>query len=122
MTIELAAIIIDAADLNAESHFWHQLLGGTLTRTPTHHFLQADGRAALVIQLAPDHRAPDWPHAGDQQLHLDFRTDDLAASDRVALDAGARRLGSADGTSDGSDARSRIYASPAGHPLCLRAA
>ncbi|MFD0583717.1 hypothetical protein [Dactylosporangium darangshiense] len=55
MNINLSAVIIDAGELEAESAFWHQLLGGSIAKTPTHHFLRTDGFPAFVIQLAPGH-------------------------------------------------------------------
>jgi hypothetical protein len=116
MALDLAAIIIDAADPDAESTFWHRFLGGSITRTENHHFLRVDGFPALVIQRAPGHVAPAWPQDGTQQMHVDLTTDDLASADRAAVEAGARRLQSDTGR------QSRIYASPAGHPFCLRAA
>ncbi|MET8861736.1 VOC family protein [Nonomuraea sp. NPDC004580] len=113
MPFTLASIIIDTADLEPESTFWHRLLGGTLTVTPTHHFLQPDGLPVIVIQLAPGHVPPTWPDPGvPQQLHIDLRTADLTTADRQALDAGARRLR--------TSATSNVYTSPSGHPFCLR--
>ncbi|MEK8172242.1 hypothetical protein NKH77_32065 [Streptomyces sp. M19] len=41
MNVTLSSVIIDAADLEPEGAFWHRLLGGSVTRTPTHHFIQA---------------------------------------------------------------------------------
>ena len=110
MTFTLAAIIIDAADPEMEGAFWQRLLGGSITRTGNHHFVVADGVPPFVIQRAPGHIPPAWPHDGTQQMHVDLTTDDLASAERAALDAGARRLAD------------RVYASPAGHPFCLRSA
>ncbi|MEU4680330.1 VOC family protein [Micromonospora sp. NPDC023737] len=122
MTLSLAAIIIDAADLDAESTFWHRLLGGSITRTENHHFLRADGFPAIVIQRAPGHVPPAWPQDGTQQMHVDITTDDLTSADRTALESGARRLRPADDADLAPHQRGRIYASPAGHPFCLRLA
>ncbi|MGX5185389.1 VOC family protein [Streptomyces avermitilis] len=55
-------------------------------------------------------------------MHLDLTTDDLAAADRLALDAGARRLQPTDDVDPASQKGGRVYASPAGHPFCLRPA
>ncbi|MEU4399414.1 VOC family protein [Micromonospora orduensis] len=122
MTINLAAIIIDAADMDTESSFWHLLLGGSITKTENHHFLRVDGFPPVVIQRAPGHVPPAWPRDGAQQLHVDLTTDDLASADRAALDAGARRLRPTDDTDLANHQGSRVYASPAGHPFCLRPA
>ncbi|MCF3963350.1 VOC family protein [Streptomyces fuscigenes] len=119
MNVTLSAVIIESGDLDAESAFWHGLLGGSVTRTPEHHFLRAEGLPAFVVHLAPGHVPPRWPEGPSQQMHVDLAVDDLDAADRAALAAGARRLSPADGA---AAARSRVYASPAGHPFCLRAA
>jgi hypothetical protein len=122
MDISLSAVIIDAAELEPESSFWHRLLGGSVAKTPTHHFLQTARFPVIVIQLAPEHGPPQWPAGSPQQMHVDLTTDDLAAADRLALEAGARRLQPTDDTGIASQQGSRVYASPAGHPFCLRPA
>ncbi|MFC9426906.1 VOC family protein [Streptomyces sp. NPDC056987] len=122
MNITLSSVIIDAADLEPESAFWHRLLGGSLTRTPTHHFVQAPGLPVLVIQSAPGHVAPDWPDGNSQQMHLDFAVDDLSTADRTATEAGAGRLHPTDDAGPAPRKGSRVYSSPAGHPFCLRSA
>ncbi|MFK4540521.1 hypothetical protein RKD29_000117 [Streptomyces tendae] len=120
MAITLTSVIIDASDIEAEGTFWHHLLGGSVHRTPTHRFIQAPGLPVVVVQSAPGHVAPSWPDGISQQLHLDFGVDDLASADRTATEAGAIRLRPAGAASDHTG--SRVYASPAGHPFCLRAA
>ncbi|MFG2322465.1 VOC family protein [Streptomyces sp. NPDC048568] len=122
MHITLSSVIIDAVGLEPESAFWHRLLGGSITRTPTHHFVQAPGFPVLVIQSAPGHAAPDWPDGTSQQMHLDFAVDDLWTADRMAIEAGASRLRPTDDVYPASPKGSRVYASPAGHPFCLRSA
>lgn len=62
MPFTLTSVIIDAADIETEGAFWHRLLGGSTTTTPTHHFIQAPDLPVIVIQSAPDHTAPDWPN------------------------------------------------------------
>ncbi|MFF9045343.1 VOC family protein [Streptomyces parvulus] len=120
MPITLTSVIIDAADIEKESSFWHRLLGGSLTPTPTHHFVQAPGLPVLVVQSAPGHTPPNWPDGASQQMHLDFGVDDLATADRRATDAGATRLRPTDEATAEIRTGSRVYASPAGHPFCLR--
>ncbi|MFF2732482.1 VOC family protein [Streptomyces sp. NPDC058008] len=122
MPITLASVIIDAADVETESSFWHQLLGGSLARTPTHHFVQAPGLPVIVIQSAPGHIAPNWPDGTPQQMHLDFNVGDLATADRTAVEAGADRLRPTDEITPPPRTGSCVYASPAGHPFCLRSA
>ncbi|MEV8419736.1 VOC family protein [Streptomyces niveus] len=115
MTISLTALIVDAADLESESSFWHRLLGGSITRTATHHFLRIDDFPVIVIQHAPGHVPPQWPDGTSQQMHVDLTSDDVATADRRVLDGGGRRLR--------PDRKGpRVYASPAGHPFCVRPA
>ncbi|MFD8096084.1 MULTISPECIES: VOC family protein [Streptomyces violaceusniger group] len=122
MNIDLGAVIIDAAEPDPESAFWHRLLGGSIAKTATHHFLRIDGFPVLVIQRAEGHVPPKWPDGDSQQMHIDLTTDDLAAADRRALDAGARRLNPTDDVDPAAQNGGRVYASPAGHPFCLRSA
>jgi hypothetical protein len=121
MSITLSSVIIDAAEIEAESAFWHRLLGGSIHRTPTHHFIQAPGLPVIVVQSAPEYVAPSWPDGTSQQMHLDFGVEDLATADRAATDAGAARLRPTEEITAESRTGSRVYASPAGHPFCLRA-
>ncbi|OLT13752.1 hypothetical protein BJF79_19815 [Actinomadura sp. CNU-125] len=122
MPITLKSMIVDAADVEAESAFWHRLLGGSITRTPAHHFVQAPGLPVLVVQSAPGHVSPNWPDGASQQMHLDFGVDDLAAADRTATEAGAARLRPTGDVDPETRTGGRVYASPAGHPFCLRSA
>ncbi|XVQ89957.1 VOC family protein [Microbispora siamensis] len=122
MTFSLTSLIVDAADLESESAFWHRLLGGSITRTATHHFLQIDGFRVIVIQHAPGHVPPQWPDGASQQMHFDLATDDAATADKRVLDAGGRRLRPADDVVASTQPGSRVYASPAGHPFCVRSA
>ncbi|CAM5602855.1 VOC family protein [Streptomyces fumanus] len=122
MSITLSSVVVDAAEIETESAFWHRLLGGSIHRTPAHHFVQAPGLPVLVVQSAPGHTAPTWPDGASQQMHLDFRVTDLAAADRRAADAGATRLRPTEEVTAETRTGGRVYASPAGHPFCLRAA
>ncbi|MBU6532938.1 VOC family protein [Streptomyces sp. NPDC057245] len=122
MSITLSSVIIDAGEIEAESAFWHRLLGGSVHRTPTHHFIQAPGLPVVVVQSAPEHVAPSWPDGASQQMHLDFGVEDLVTADRTATEAGATRLRPTEGITSETRTGSRVYASPAGHPFCLRAA
>lgn len=121
MNFSLTSLIVDAADLESESSFWHRLLGGSITRRETHHFLQIDGLPVIVIQHAPEHVRPRWPDGAPQQMHFDLATDDAGAADKRVLDGGGRRLRPTDDV-DPAEQGSRVYASPAGHPFCLRSA
>ncbi|MCW0212232.1 MAG: VOC family protein [Pseudonocardia sp.] len=88
MNLGLTSVIFDAADLESESAFWHHLLGGSLTETPTHSFIQAVGLSVIVVQGAPAQEPPSWPAGHSQQMHMDLGSDDLAEADKRVLDAG----------------------------------
>lgn len=122
MNFSLTSLIVDAADLESESSFWHRLLGGSITRTATHSFLQIDGFPVIVIQHTPRHVPPQWPDGASPQMHFDLTTDDAGIADKRVLDAGGRRLRPADDVVASAQQGSRVYASPAGHPFCLRSA
>ncbi|GAA3577891.1 VOC family protein [Amycolatopsis ultiminotia] len=122
MNTTLLSLVLDAAEPDAESAFWHRLLGGSLSTTDSHHFLQVEGMPVLVVQRVPGHLPPDWPDGGDQQMHFDLRTDDPAATDRLAVEAGGRRLRPAPGVDLEQHPGALVYASPAGHPFCVRPA
>lgn len=120
MNFCLTSLVVDAGDLESESSFWHSLLGGSIARTETHHFLQADGFPMIVIQHAPQHVTPKWPDGASQQIHFDLTTDDAVAADKTVLDAGGRRLRPTDDHVAPDRGGSRVYASPSGHPFCVR--
>ncbi|MEV0278775.1 VOC family protein [Streptomyces sp. NPDC050610] len=122
MNVTLTSLVADAADLESENSFWYRLLGGTITRTATHHFLQTDGLPVIVIQHAPEHAPPHWPDGDSQQMHFDLATDDMGTADERVRTAGGRRLRPANDAADPAQQGSRVYASPAGHPFCLRPA
>ncbi|MEU5270039.1 VOC family protein [Streptomyces hygroscopicus] len=75
-----------------------------------------------MIQHAPGHVPPQWPDGSSQQMHIDLTTDDVATADRRVLDAGGRRLRPAEDIDITTKKGSGVYASPAGHPFCLRSA
>ncbi|MEU6844912.1 VOC family protein [Streptomyces sp. NPDC046716] len=120
MSFHLMSLTVDAADLEGESAFWHRLLGGSLTRTATHHFLRADGLPVIVIQHAPGQVPPQWPDGASQQMHVDLATDDLAGAEQRVLAGGGRRLRPAEDVGSTARPDSRVYSSPAGHPFCVR--
>lgn len=122
MNFSLMSLIVAAADLESESSFWNQLLGGSVMKTETHHFLQTDGLPVIVIQHVPDHVPPRWPGGAPLQMHFDLATDDVAAADKRILDGGGRRLLPTDDDDVSTQQESRVYASAAGHPFCVRSA
>jgi predicted enzyme related to lactoylglutathione lyase len=117
MQISKQIIVFDAADLAAESDFWAALLGGTVDAEDDWHTVYVDGKPRLGIQLAPNHRRPEWPDGTPQQIHLDLYVDDVPAAHDEVLSHGATLL---QPTSDlSSKSGFQVYADPAGHPFCL---
>ncbi|HQY34559.1 VOC family protein [Actinotalea sp.] len=117
MRITRQYLVVDAADLGAESSFWAGLLGGTVEAGDDWHSVVVDGEQRMAFQLAPDHVPPQWPDGAPQQMHLDLFVDDIRAAHDEAEALGATLLqASAD-----LDARGgyQVYADPAGHPFCL---
>ena len=110
-------IVLDAADLDAESTFWAGMLGGTVDGGDRWRNVWVDGDWQLGVQLAPNHVPPDWPDGTPQQVHLDLYVDDFDAAHEQAIALGARLLKAAD---DRAASRGvQVYADPAGHPFCL---
>ena len=117
--ISLGAIVLDAADLSAESQFWSALLGGTVEEDGDWHTIRHGAGPAIAIQLAPNHTRPGWPDGPPQQVHLDFDVQDIAAAHERALAAGAEVLHPAAGPDLSAPQGFQVYADPAGHPFCL---
>ena len=117
MRIARQIVVFDAPDLTTESTFWAALLGGTVDAEDDWHSIYVDGEPRLGIQLAPDHRAPEWPDGMPQQMHLDIYVDDVKAAHDEVMSLGARLLKQAEDI-DASEGF-QVYADPAGHPFCL---
>jgi predicted enzyme related to lactoylglutathione lyase len=117
MKITRRIVVLDAADLSAESSFWASLLGGTVDADDDWHSVYVDGKPQLGIQLAPDHVAPEWPNGTPQQIHLDLYVDDVRAAHDETMALGARLLQAVDDLDSAEGFQ--VYADPAGHPFCL---
>ena len=118
MKIMRQVVVFDAADVAAESGFWAEMLGGRVfTDKRFHSVVDADGRWAIGVQLAPNHVPPDWPDGQPQQVHLDLHIADPGSAHARAIALGARLLRAADDltVTEGN----QVYADPAGHPFCL---
>jgi catechol 2,3-dioxygenase-like lactoylglutathione lyase family enzyme len=75
-----------------------------------------DGVAYIGFHLNEQHVRPVWPTAPDQpqqQLHLDFEVEDLAAAVAHAIELGARQAEFQPQESV------RVMLDPDGHPFCL---
>ena len=118
MKIKPQVIVFDVADLETESTFWANILGGTVEADDDWHYVKLDGDWHLGFQLAPDHVPPDWPDGEPKlQMHLDLWVDDLEAAHQEVISRGARLLKPADDLNAASGFQ--VYADPAGHPFCL---
>jgi predicted enzyme related to lactoylglutathione lyase len=117
MRFKYRQIVLDAADVEAESAFWAGLLDGTVEGGERWRNIWVDGGWALAVQNAPEHVPPDWPDGAPQQIHLDFYLEDLESAHQKVLELGGRVLKAEDDpvTPKGI----RVYADPAGHPFCL---
>jgi predicted enzyme related to lactoylglutathione lyase len=117
MRFKYRQIVLDAADVEAESAFWAGLLDGTVEGGERWRNIWVDGGWALAVQHAPEHVPPDWPDGAPQQIHLDFYLEDLESAHQKVLELGGRVLKAEDNpvTPKGF----RVYADPAGHPFCL---
>jgi predicted enzyme related to lactoylglutathione lyase len=118
MDIARQIVVFDASDIGAESAFWAGLLGGRVeAEDDWHSVYDADGRPRIGVQLAPDHRPPEWPDGTPQQLHLDLFVKNVRAAHEEVMSSGARLLQPADDLD--AAAGFQVYADPAGHPFCL---
>lgn len=117
MRLVRTVVVLDAADLAAESSFWATLLGGEVLADDAFHcVIDAEGQWRIGVQLAPDHEPPQWPDGAPQQVHLDLHVEDPRESHEAAMAAGARLLLAGDLA---ATAGHQVYADPAGHPFCL---
>jgi catechol 2,3-dioxygenase-like lactoylglutathione lyase family enzyme len=112
-------VVFDAADLAAESRFWAGVLGGTVAVEDVWHMVLVDGAPRVGVQLAPDHRPPEWPDGTPQQIHIDLWVDDFTAAHEEVMALGAKVLKAAEESYPGARDSFQVYADPAGHPFCL---
>ncbi len=112
--IRLDGTTVNAPDALALAQFYAQITGGVATGSS--HWAAVTGPdGCLAFQQVDDFRPPEWPGSDvPMQLHLDFLVDDLDATGRRVLAAGATRLE----LQPNSD-HCLVYADPAGHPFCL---
>ena len=112
-------VVVDAADVAAESEFWAGMLGGRVVGDdPSFHcVIDADRQWRIGVQHAPDHVPPDWPDGSPQQVHVDLHVDDASAAHERAIRLGARLLRPADDLASAEG--HQVYTDPAGHPFCI---
>ncbi len=118
----LQCTVLDCPEPGVLSRFYAALLGGESDRPdrrwglgPDWSTLHLPDGTVLCFQRVADYRPPRWPDpAHPPHVHLDIGVADLDAAESVLLAAGGRLLSAGDGTQPW-----RVYADPAGHPLCL---
>ncbi|WP_331758835.1 VOC family protein (plasmid) [Nocardia sp. NBC_01377] len=112
----LRGVTLDCADPRALARFYQELTGMQLGYTADEFVSLTDGSGFdLGFQQVDRYREPQWPGQDvPQQLHLDFRVEDLDAAEKLALGFGAVRPDH----QPGGD-RWRVLLDPAGHPFCL---
>jgi hypothetical protein len=118
MDIVRTVVVLDAADIQAESAFWAAVLDGHAFQDERFHsVIDGQGQWRIGVQLAPDHIPPDWPDGSPQQVHLDLHVEDPVEAHERVMALGARLLMAAPNLE--SDEGHQVYADPAGHPFCI---
>ncbi len=112
--IRLSGITVNAPDALALAKFYAELTDGVAEGDS--HWAGVTGPNGLIaFQRVEDFRPPQWPgNDVPMQMHLDFCVDDLEATGKRAIAAGATLLD----FQPNSD-HCYVYADPAGHPFCL---
>jgi hypothetical protein len=112
-------IVFDAAQLDVESAFWAGIFNGNVVADDDFHcVIDAAGAWCIGVQLAPDHRPPEWPGGlQQQQVHLDLHVDEPRSAHEEAVRLGARLLQPAEDLD--AEEGHQVYADPAGHPFCI---
>ncbi|WP_261623731.1 VOC family protein [Nesterenkonia marinintestina] len=109
-------VVLDAADIDAVSSFWAQVLGIRAEGDHQWRTLTTEDGWEMAVQHAPDHTPPQWPDGAPEQVHLDFYVDDVDAAHDHVTSCGALMLQDRVGDDDRGFI---VYADPAGHPFCL---
>jgi hypothetical protein len=112
----LRGVTLDCADPRGLAAFYGRLTGmSELFASDDFVALTAGSGCDLGFQRVDGYRAPQWPGQDvPQQSHLDLATDDLDATEELALHLGATKADVQPG-----DGRWRVLLAPAGHPFCL---
>lgn len=112
--IRLDGTTVNAPDALALAQFYAVITDGVAKGTSG--WAAVTGPNGLIaFAQVEDFQPPTWPGgSAPMQLHLDFLVDDLEATERRVLAAGARRLD----FQPNAD-HCFVYADPAGHPFCL---
>ena len=118
---KVGAVVLDCPDPLALAQFYSALTGQPIESGGTDDWRSLSPMVgpAIAFQRAGTYKAPDWPHDGSQQLHLDLIVDEFAESHTRVIALGATPLDPT-GPPHPTDTRTfRVYADPVGHPFCL---
>jgi hypothetical protein len=112
--IAFSGVTVNAPDALALAMFYAEITGGT-THGDARWATVTGPNGELGFQRIDNHVPPTWPEGRvPMQMHLDFYVDDLDATERRVLAAGARKFD----FQPNAD-HCFVYADPAGHPFCL---
>ncbi|MFE1596994.1 VOC family protein [Nocardia sp. NPDC058705] len=115
--MELVAISLDCADPEELAEFYHRATGFELHPESDSEFAglnRADG-LFLGFQRVENYHAPQWPdQAVPQQIHLDFKVEDLDLAEVMLLQLGATKPEHQPVGDKGC-----VLIDPAGHPFCI---
>jgi hypothetical protein len=112
--ISLCSVTLECPDARELAAFYATITGGRITFSDTRWATLRCPGGRIDFQTAPGYVAPSWPDCtSSMQAHLDFDVDDLEATERKVLAAGASKFDSQ------PNEHCRVYADPAGHPFCL---
>jgi len=120
-SITLDVVAFDCPDARALAGFYAGVLGWEVHPDSDDDWVTIRPSAgapghALAFQRIDDYVAPTWPGGEHpQQAHIDLHAADMAAGERLVLDAGATRHAHQPSPSGGFV----VYLDPAGHPFCL---
>jgi catechol 2,3-dioxygenase-like lactoylglutathione lyase family enzyme len=114
-TIKLSSVTLNCPDAAKLAAFYADITGGNVTFA-NELWATVNGPGGRIdFQTVPDHTPPTWPEPTVPiQMHLDFLVDDLAATERRVLAAGATRY-----AHQPNAEHCLVFADPAGHPFCL---
>ena len=114
--MQLRAVTIDCSNPAELAEFYGRLTGFEVTHSSDDFASVAASRdLSLLFERVNGYKAPSWPSQDvPQQFHLDLGSDDLEASERLALSLGASKPSE----QPGGD-RWRVLLDPQGHPFCL---
>ena len=117
--ISLGSVVLDCPDPSELAAFYRGLLGGEVrSERPEWVDLVVDGHT-LSFQRVEHYAPPSWPDGPPQQFHLDLTVEEYAGPHALVTSLGATPLDPPD-PPPAEDGRTwRVYADPAGHPLCL---